>query len=142
MHMSDRRWATGGTPRALLAALILWAGWLVTAHPVPIYDGLGLPDEPYRYVQAPAGAKHADPPTIGIGGVEVTHGVTNGFLNVFTGETGPQATVNLPEGGMSARGGPVSVQLMPLAPSDEPPGMSTTGTSTRCPSPHLPVRPI
>ena len=85
------------------------------------------PDEPYRYVHAPAGAKHTAAPTSGVGGSDVSNGTNSAFLNVFTGESGPQATVNVPDGGVTAQAGPVTVQITPLAPTQEPAGTSIDG---------------
>jgi hypothetical protein len=39
----------------LAAAAALATAWLATPHAVPLFDGIGVPDEPYRYVTPPAG---------------------------------------------------------------------------------------
>lgn len=39
----------------MAAAAVLGTAWLATPHAIPLYDGIGVPDEPYRYVQPPAG---------------------------------------------------------------------------------------
>jgi hypothetical protein len=41
--------------RLLAAAAALATAWLATPHAVPLFDGIGVPDEPYRYVAPPAG---------------------------------------------------------------------------------------
>ena len=114
-------------PAAGLAVVLIAVAWLVTPHPVPLYDGVGIPDEPYRYVQAPAGAKRTAAPTGGTGRSAVTNGTNSSFLNVFTGESGPQATVNVPDAGVAATSGSVTVRITPLAPSEPPPGSSLDG---------------
>lgn len=114
-------------PAAALAVLLIAVAWLVTPHPVPLYDGVGIPDEPYRYVHAPVGAKRTAAPTGATGGSAVTNGTNSSFLNVFTGESGPQATVNVPDAGVAAPSGPVTIRITPLAPSEPPPGPGIDG---------------
>ena len=49
---------TRAAARWLVAALVaLLAAWVLAPAALPIYDGLSNPDEPYRWVQPPAGAK-------------------------------------------------------------------------------------
>ena len=49
--------------RLLIAAAALLTAWLVAPHAVPLYDGIGIPDEPYRYVKPPAGYQQTPPPS-------------------------------------------------------------------------------
>ena len=119
--------SAGARSAAGLAVLLVAVAWLVTPHPVPLYDGVGIPDEPYRYVHTPVGAKRTAAPTGGTGRSAVTNGTNSSFLNVFTGESGPQATVNVPDAGVAAPSGPVIVRITPLAPSGQPPGSSLDG---------------
>lgn len=49
--------------RLLVAAAALLTAWLVAPHAVPLYDGIGVPDEPYRYVKPPAGYQQTPPPS-------------------------------------------------------------------------------
>jgi hypothetical protein len=44
-----------GRARLLLALVALPLAWLLAPGAVPLYDGINLPDEPYRYVVPPAG---------------------------------------------------------------------------------------
>lgn len=125
--MSWLRGAAGARPAAGLAVLLVAVAWLVTPHPVPLYDGVGVPDEPYRYVRAPVGAKRTTAPTGATGRSAVTNGANTSFLNVFTGESGPQATVNVPDAGVAAPSGPVTLRITPLEPSEPPPGSGIDG---------------
>jgi hypothetical protein len=52
-----------GRLRLLAATAALVTAWLVTPHAVPLYDALGVPDEPYRYVTPPAGYQQTPPPS-------------------------------------------------------------------------------
>ena len=126
-RVSRRRVEVGVRGAIGLAVLLVAGAWLITPHPVPLYDGVGLPDEPYRYVHVPAGAKGTAAPTSGTGGSDVANGTNSSVLNVFTGESGPQATLDLPEGGVSAVSGPVTVQITPLAPLQDAPAATIDG---------------
>ena len=59
-------WVVGAVVRMLVAAALLGLGWLLTPRTAPpLYDGVGFPDEPYRFVVAPAGApKTTKAPTV------------------------------------------------------------------------------
>ena len=110
-----------------VAVLLIAVAWLVTPRPVPLYDGVGLPDEPYRYVHAPAGARVTPAPTGATARSSVAKGLNITFLNAFSAESGPQVTVNLPDGGVAAASGPVTVRILALAPVGQPPGTSVDG---------------
>ena len=111
MTRSARRWL-------LVAIAALAAAWVVAPSAVPIYDGLSNPDEPYRYVQAPAGAKPTTPPTKAVGTVAVNRG-TSGAAYVNSHENGPQVSIYVPAGALGVPSGAasVSVTATPLAPS-------------------------
>jgi len=70
--------------RKLLAALaVVTLGWLASPSGVPVYDGVGAPDEPYKYVgrsNAPAASISASTP--------VSSGVS-GSLSARSAESGP-----------------------------------------------------
>lgn len=64
------RTTSAGRPgRVALAAAALAAAWLLTPAAVPLYDGVGFPDEPYRYVVPPTGYRTTPPPTRAFGSV-------------------------------------------------------------------------
>jgi hypothetical protein len=85
---------------------------------IPIYDGIGNPDEPYRYVNPPASAKTTKTP----GGASVVVAMSGGsssaqFAN--TGESGPQLSLYMPPKALkaSATTKAITVTVKPLAPS-------------------------
>jgi hypothetical protein len=108
-------------PRWWASALLLVAfGWLVTPHAVPVYDGVGMPDEPYRYVNAPRGAAVTAKPTGAQDDALVVAGVTASDENLASAENGPQVTAYLPQGGLAASTGTVTINVVPEAPSGQP----------------------
>ncbi len=96
---------------SLLAAL-LGMVWLLTPHPVPLYDGIGFPDEPYRYAPARPGAPAAT-------GAQVRLAVAGGSNTVGlianSAEVGPQVSVYAPPHAFAAAGtAPVVVAARPV----------------------------
>jgi hypothetical protein len=96
--------------RKLAAALLLVGlGWLASPSAVPVYDGVGAPDEPYKYVgrsNAPAAS------------VSTTVGVSAGSsaaLTVRSAEKGPQVLLDLAAGGFEATTPRVTVTATPVA---------------------------
>ncbi|MFN2540200.1 MAG: hypothetical protein ABR549_18885 [Mycobacteriales bacterium] len=114
-----RRWLAG--------AVLVGVGWLASPAPVPVYDGLGAPDEPYRYVAPPAGAAPTAPPTSASTDTPVVNGGNVRGLSVQTGEQGPQLSVFLPQYALSANRGPIHISATPAAPTDAPPGTKVDG---------------
>lgn len=83
--------------RKLAAALLLVTlGFLASPSAVPVYDGVGAPDEPYKYV----GRSNA--PAASVAATARTSGGTSGSLNVKSAESGPQVLVDLGAGAFSA----------------------------------------
>lgn len=98
------RWAA----LLLLLALV----WLLSPHPVALYDGIGFPDEPYRYVPARAGAPAATAAEVSL---SVAGGVNTGGLIANSKETGPQVSVYAPPRAFAAPGtAPVIVRASPV----------------------------
>jgi hypothetical protein len=127
--------------RGLLLATIcaLTVAWLTTGSPVPIYDGIGAPDEPYRYVSPPLGDKvRTKPPTSAVGTASVTSGVA-GVVETYTDEQGPQAQAFLTGQSLTVTASPASaavassitVTLTPLAPETNPSGPRIDGNIYR-----------
>ena len=114
MTTPRRRWLAG----ALLVAL----GAVLSPGAVPVYDGVGQPDEPYRYVAAPEGAKATAAPTGAHATTPVQGGRSTNGLSVATAEKGPQFSLFLPPQAMAAATGPVEVDVTPSAPTDAPAG--------------------
>ncbi|MCW2598929.1 MAG: hypothetical protein JWM02_758 [Frankiales bacterium] len=102
-------------------------GWLVTPNAVPIYDGVGAPDEPYRYVAAPATAKQTAGPTSGAASSPVHQGRNTNGMSVQTAEQGPQASLFMPPAGLAAPGAAIEVKVVPQAPTGNPPGGTIDG---------------
>lgn len=114
--------------RRLAAALLLVAlGRLLSPAAVPVYDGIGAPDEPYRYVSPPAGATRTAEPTTARATSPVVRGVSTYGLSVATAESGPQFSLFLPPRAVSTTGGQLVVDVRPLAPTDQPAGARIDG---------------
>src|SRR4051812_36711590 len=105
------RWLLAG-----LAALLV--AWLVAPAVVPIYDGVGNPDEPYRYVSAPNG-KTTKAPTVAKATVSINGAGLSAAAYSNSAEQGPQVVLYIPAGSLKAPSGATSIQVseMPLAPS-------------------------
>lgn len=120
---SGRRWAL-----AAVAGLCL--AWVVTPAAVPIYDGLSNPDEPYRYVAPPAGSARTPVPTNAVATVAVSR-ATNVTAYANTAENGPQLSLYLPSGALTAPAGATSITVtgLPLAASPPLPHDGTIVTN-------------
>lgn len=114
-----RRWA--------VAALLVTVGWLVTPQPVPVYDGVGAPDEPYRFVLPPKGARATAPPTTGTMTSPVRNGTNTNGMSIQTAEQGPQASLFIPPMALASPGTSVTVTFTPQAPMDQPKGARIDG---------------
>jgi hypothetical protein len=136
----------------MLLGLLVCLGWLVSVQPVPLYDGIGFPDEPYRYIPARPGTGAAGPATVATATLKVAGGVNTGGLIANSAEVGPQVSVYLPPRAFSTTGtGPVVVTATPVLPiAPLPPGVldsniysltftSTGGTVTLVPSAQSPT---
>ena len=110
-----------------LGALLVGLGWLVTPAAVPVYDGVGVPDEPYRYVVRPAGAQPTAPPTTGSASTPVAKGLSVNGLIVTTAEQTAQISLFVPPQALAAKAGPIVVKETPEAPADQPAGMKIAG---------------
>lgn len=74
--------------------MLLGAVWLAAPGNVPLYDGVGLPDEPYRFVPATDPAKPAA--TAATVDLRLVNGVNPGGLVANSAERGPQVSVFAP----------------------------------------------
>jgi hypothetical protein len=108
--------------RLLVALVALPLAWLVSPGAVPLYDGISTPDEPYRYVVAPAGAHGTPKPLSAKGTVDVAEGSNAATIYVSTGEFAPQVAIVLPGRlvAVSGSAGTVTVSVAPLAPDRQP----------------------
>lgn len=85
-----------GAARWAVLALLVGLGWLVSVQPVPLYDGIGFPDEPYRFIPARQGSRAAGPATVATVTLKVSGGVNTGGLIANSAELGPQISVFAP----------------------------------------------
>jgi hypothetical protein len=96
--------------RWLVLAGLLGLVWLLTPNPVPLYDGIGFPDEPYRFV----GGTPA--PTTAQVKLPVAGGVNTGGLFANSAELGPQVSVFAPPKAFAVAGrAPVVLTVRPIA---------------------------
>jgi len=113
--------------RVAVAVALLTGAWLVSPAVVPIYDGPGQPDEPYRYVVAPPGTtKNTPDPTAAKTTIPIRNGVSTAGYAV-SGESGPQVRVYVPPGALAAPSGATSIQLT-ATPSAPTAPLPTDGT--------------
>jgi hypothetical protein len=103
-----------GLAAAGVALVIAW----LSAPGVPLYDGVGFPDEPYRYVQPPPGAQGRKAPTSAAGHVSAAKGVSNDFFDAPSGEQGPQVEVYASAGALRGAADVTAFQVRadPIAP--------------------------
>lgn len=110
----------------LLAVSIALIGlaWLVGPTPAgpPLYDGLGFPDEPYRYIDPPPDAQPTPPATAAKDQKPVING-TQKLLYATSAEEGPQVELQIATGALKvpATATTVSVRARPVAPKTPPP---------------------
>ena len=109
------------------ALLIVALGRLLSPAAVPVYDGIGQPDEPYRYVTAPAGATKTAAPTTAKASSPVVGGTSSYGLSLATAEVGPQLSLYLPPKALGSGAGSLTVTATPMAPSDQPTGATIDG---------------
>lgn len=122
--MSGR--ARGGL---LIALFVLLAAWLLAPAGVPLYDGVGFPDEPYRWVAAPAGTGPTPAPTEGSSTARMRHGTMVDGLAIASSEQAPQVQVFLPIGSLTGPAGSTTVtaRVTPVAGDSASPGMIFDG---------------
>lgn len=88
----------------VVALALLAAAWLVAAPAggPPLYDGLGFPDQPYRFLDPPAGYRHTPAPSAASVDGFIGAGTT---LDASSAELGPQVEVFVNESSLT---GPAS----------------------------------
>jgi hypothetical protein len=93
------------------ALLVLGIGWSIAPHTaLPLYDGIGFPDEPYRFVQRPAGAPETKAPTVATGSATVSGGGV-GTLVAASAESAPQINLYVPKGKLTVPPGTSDVSI-------------------------------
>lgn len=110
---------TIGSRRPVRAGLVLLLAVLAVAavvvarppHAPPLYDGLGFPDEPYRWVVPPPGAARTQLlPTDAEVRVPVRSGAS-AAAQALSGEQGPQVAVAVRDGALAAPDGATTISL-------------------------------
>jgi hypothetical protein len=118
---SGRRTGPWSDHRLLLLVTIaaLVTAWWITPDPLPIYNGVGNPDEPYRYVETPPGeSAGTSRPGRAEGSAPAQGGVNAGSVGAASDEIGAQVSAFVPSGGLTVPRGATSVtmRLAPMAP--------------------------
>jgi hypothetical protein len=85
---------------AYIGVLVVLVGVLVGRSGVPLYDGIGFPDEPYRYVQPPHGYHQKYQPTDARSTVPTRKGTNPAEGLISSGESGPQVALYIPPDGL------------------------------------------
>lgn len=103
------------------AAAVLVLGWLVSPSPVPLYDGVGMPDEPYRFAVPPPHYRSTPPVSEAVTEIALDDGRSCCELEARSAEQGPQVAVYVPRGGLSAAGpGTLRLRATALPPPSPP----------------------
>jgi hypothetical protein len=107
--------------RWVVVVALLGLGWLASPGTVPLYDGVGFPDEPYRFVPARGTGPAATSADVQL---KVANGVNSGGLLANSAELGPQVSVYAPPQAFATAGaGPVRLRAEPVPPAPPlPPG--------------------
>jgi hypothetical protein len=109
----------------VLAALaVLAVGWALAPRSTPpLYDGVGFPDEPYRFVVKPAGACDTKVPTAASETTTVSAGKA-GAVTLSTAEQAPQISVLIPSELLSVPSGTprLTITAKPVQPVPAPHG--------------------
>ncbi|BEP13786.1 hypothetical protein acdb102_20970 [Acidothermaceae bacterium B102] len=109
----------------LAAAVALATAWLATPHAVPLYDGIGVPDEPYRYVTPPAGYQKTPAPSTSTTTVPAKGGVNSGDgFYALTKEQSAQFGVFINTGSIA---GPATTKTFTIAITPQAPQGGTPG---------------
>lgn len=116
-----------------LAGLGLILAWLVAPAGVPLYDGVGFPDERYRYVQPPAGYPSTPPPGPATASAPGSGGANTEAFYATSPEQGPQASVYVSAGVLRGPTSATSYSMTatPLAPVGQPPNEQVDGNAYR-----------
>ncbi len=111
----------------LLAGLALLAVLAVRPpHAPPLYDGIGFPDEPYRWIVPPAGAEPTAAATRASVAVPVAKDGTSAAARAFSAEQGPQVAFALAAGSLQVPAGSAGPTLTaaPVATPPAPAGVT------------------
>ena len=126
--MTSSSWRRPGTSALVLVLAVLALAATVAARPPhapPLYDGLGFPDEPYRWVVPPAGSARTPGATPAAVTVRITGGATVS-AQALSAEQGPQVAVAVPDGAFAVPDGTMSITLR-AEPRGVPPAVPDGG---------------
>lgn len=119
-RFAARRWYAG--------SVIVFLGAVASPSAVPVFDGVGTPDQPYRYVgRSPA------PVAVSVT-VPAPHGIV-GNLQLSSQEIGPQVLLDLGAGALRSTKASLTVTASPLAPDPPPAGGTADGNAYRIAAP-------
>ena len=116
--------------RFLAATAALATAWIAVPHAVPLYDGLGVPDEPYRYVSPPAGYQKTPAPSSSTTTLPAANGLSTGDgLYASTKEQSPQFSVFIAAGSIATppTAKTATITITQQAPTDKTPGGPVDG---------------
>jgi hypothetical protein len=85
-----RRWL-------LLGVTLLGGAWVLTPAATPLYDGLPVPADRYRYLEPPPGVRNGGPPLSAHATIQLIGG-GNSPIDLPTAERPPQAELSLHHG--------------------------------------------
>lgn len=103
--------AVRGAVVLALAVLALAAVWRLLPASVPLYDGLLLPPQPYRYLNPPPGVVHTSKKPTSASQTFDLVGGQSGASFVGTGEAPPQARLIIDDAGLQIPKGEKSFTL-------------------------------
>jgi hypothetical protein len=111
--------------RTLVLAVLALAAVVAVRPPAapPLYDGLGFPDEPYRWVSAPAGS--GTTPAATSLDVTVDLAAASGAIGK-TAEQGPQLAISIAAGSLAVPAGAKTVSVRATPQAGPPPPQSGT----------------
>jgi hypothetical protein len=126
--MSARsRFLSGAAGRVAAAVASLVVVWLMVPGSVPVYDGVGAADEPYRYVNPPVGYPKTPPPTTARATLSLTQSGLNQGKYANSDENLPQVSYFVPNGALKAPIGATDI-LVTAAPVTPPVDLPADGT--------------
>ena len=116
----------------LVGGLLVVLTQSLSPVPAPLYDGLTLPPEHYRYLQVPAGQGPTKPPTSASQQVPVAQ-VRFSDFTMATGERPPQAALVIRQDSLQIPPGvaQVTLAIQPVLPPTEPKDATIDGNVYR-----------
>ena len=142
MTPGPRRRSGAGRGTLLLAVLALAVVVLARPpHAPPLYDGLGFPDEPYRWVSAPAGSGHTAAATSASASLSIAVDGVSPSARGLSAEQGPQVAFALAAGALQLPSGgrTLAVTASPAAAPAPPPGGQVVSNLYRFASSPTPI---